>query len=228
MTPEAILFDKDGTLFDFEATWTGAIARLLDTLAPQDDGRAAAAMGFDPIAGRILPGSVAIAGTAEDTGRALAPVVGRSVAEVVAVMDRIATETLMVPVVDLSSCLGALRRLCPLGVVTNDSEVPAWRHITDAGLETFIGFLSGFDSGHGVKPAPGPLLAAAEAFGTDPSRMLMVGDSLHDLKAGRAAGMITVGVLTGVAPAQELQPFADVILPDIGHLESWIGKEGAS
>ena len=52
--------------------------------------------------------------------------------------------------------------------------------------------------------------------------MLMVGDSLHDLHAGQAAGMRCVGVLTGVAGAEELQPFAEVVLPDIGYLADWI------
>ena len=49
----------------------------------------------------------------------------------------------------------------------------------------------------------------------------MVGDSTHDLIAGRAAGMQTVGVLTGMAEA-ELAPLADAVLPDIGHLPDWL------
>ena len=53
--------------------------------------------------------------------------------------------------------------------------------------------------------------------------MVMVGDSLHDLVAGRAAGMQTVGVLTGPACRDELAPCADVVLPDIGHLTTWLG-----
>ena len=225
MTPEAIIFDKDGTLFDFEATWTAALARLLAQLAPDDDGRAADALGFDPVAGRILPHSVAIAGTSRDTGQALAPVTGHSVDEIVQLMDAIAEATRMVPVVDLRLCLGELRRLCPLAVVTNDSEAPARRHVQEAGLADLISFLAGYDSGHGVKPAPDPLLAAAGALGADPGSVMMVGDSLHDLVAGRRAGMITVGVLTGLAGAEELDAHADVILPDIGHLEGWIRKE---
>jgi phosphoglycolate phosphatase len=53
----------------------------------------------------------------------------------------------------------------------------------------------------------------------------MVGDSLHDLRAGRAAGMTTIGVLTGVAGAEELSPSADLILPDIGHLPAWLDTQ---
>ncbi|MGB3148663.1 MAG: HAD hydrolase-like protein, partial [Paracoccaceae bacterium] len=50
----------------------------------------------------------------------------------------------------------------------------------------------------------------------------MVGDSLHDLQSGRAAGMRTVAVLTGIAKRAELEPFADVVLADIGQLPEWI------
>jgi phosphoglycolate phosphatase len=50
----------------------------------------------------------------------------------------------------------------------------------------------------------------------------MVGDSRHDLEAGRAAGMRTVAVLTGIAGAADLAPHADVVLADIGGLPGWL------
>ena len=52
----------------------------------------------------------------------------------------------------------------------------------------------------------------------------MVGDSRHDLAAGRAAGLTTVAVLTGVAVAEDLADLADAILPDISHLPGWIAS----
>ena len=223
MDIEGIIFDKDGTLFDFEATWSGAMVALLETVAEGDIRMAAArALGFDLDARRFRPESVAIAGTAEDIARAVAPIVGREVGEIIRITDEIAEGTVPVPVVDLVPCLEGLRAFGPLAVATNDSEVPARRHLERAGVSALFDFVSGFDSGHGVKPGPGPLLACATAFGAVPERMLMVGDSLHDLHAGQAAGMRCVGVLTGVAGAEELQPFAEVVLPDIGHLADWI------
>ena len=50
----------------------------------------------------------------------------------------------------------------------------------------------------------------------------MVGDSTHDLDAGKAAGMVTIGVLTGPAPREELAPFADVVLDSIAEIPSWL------
>ena len=45
---------------------------------------------------------------------------------------------------------------------------------------------------------------------------VVVGDSVDDLRMGRAAGAgCVVGVTSGVSPAGLLAPFADVILPDV-------------
>ena len=87
-------------------------------------------------------------------------------------------------------------------------------------------FVAGYDSGCGAKPAPGQLLAFADAVGAAPEATLMVGDSRLDLVAGRAAGMIPIGVLTGVADAAELADLAEVVLPDIGHIAAWIAGRG--
>ncbi|MEM7090648.1 MAG: HAD-IA family hydrolase, partial [Pseudomonadota bacterium] len=93
-----------------------------------------------------------------------------------------------------------------------------------AGIREHFDFIAGYDSGHGFKPGPGQLLAFAAHVGVDPSRVAMVGDSLHDLQAGRAAGMVTIGVLTGLAGADVLAPMADVVLPDIGHIPGWLSE----
>ena len=110
-------------------------------------------------------------------------------------------------------------------MATNDAEAPARAHLGSAGVEDLFDFVAGYDSGFGGKPEPGQCLAFADAVGLDPEHVIMVGDSTHDLHAGQAAGMRTVAVLTGMAPGAELAPFADVVLPDIGHLPAWISKQ---
>lgn len=78
----AILFDKDGTLFDFQATW-GAWARtLLQELSAGDDARAArmaAVMAFDTGTARFRPESPVIAGTGREVADLLAPLCGQPV-----------------------------------------------------------------------------------------------------------------------------------------------------
>ena len=131
------------------------------------------------------------------------------------------------PLVEAAPLVALMARLdglgLPLGVMTNDAEFAARAHLRAAGIEQAFRFIAGFDSGHGAKPDPAPLLAFARAVGMVPERIVMVGDSPHDLTAGRAAGMQTVAVLTGPIAAEVLAPHADVILPHIGHLPDWLG-----
>ena len=110
-----------------------------------------------------------------------------------------------------------------LGVATNDAEAPARAHLQTARISSAFDFVVGSDSGYGAKPATGQLLAFCDQVGVAPERTAMVGDSTHDLEAGRSAGMRTIAVLTGLAEAQNLAPFADVVFPDIGHIPDWIG-----
>ena len=112
-------------------------------------------------------------------------------------------------------------------LLSGDAEAPVRAHLAAHGLGGLFDFIAGYDSGHGPKPEPGMCLAFLRQTGLDPRRTAMVGDSRHDLQAGRAAGMRTVAVLTGIATAPELAPLADVVLPDIGHLGAWIDGLGA-
>ncbi len=64
-----------------------------------------------------------------------------------------------------------------------------------------------------TKPYPDPVFWAAERMGTPPANCLMVGDTVVDIRAGRAAGAQTVGVLCGFGTRRELERAgADMIL----------------
>ena len=227
---QAILFDKDGTLFDFQHSWGEWAAAVLHDLA---DGQMqlmqplADAISFDLKSARFAPESVAIAGTLEQTAAALMSALPNAkLPDLVAHLEGQAVQAVMAPVVPLPPFLGQLRDLgLKLGVATNATEGEAQAHLQHAGIIDDFDLVLGCDSGFGAKPAPDICAAFARATGCAPSQVVMVGDSLHDLVAGRAAGMQTVGVLTGVAQAQELAPFADAVLPDIGHLPAWLARQ---
>lgn len=224
---QGIVFDKDGTLFDFATTWEAWAKAFLLRLSNGDRGQAAragATIGFDLEQSRFAPDSIVIANTPEAIARALLPVFdGLSVEALRAVLDHEAARAPQSEAVPLRPLLGDLRgRGLRLGVATNDSEAPARAHLESAGVTDLFDFIAGSDSGHGGKPQPGQLLAFAHATGCAPTRCAMVGDSLHDLRAGRAAGMCCVGVLTGMAARSTLAPLADVVLDDIGQLPAWL------
>lgn len=224
----AILFDKDGTLFDFQATWGAWARRLIAELAegqPKTAQALADAMDYDVENGRFRPGSAVIASTGREVAELLAPALpGRDVDALEAWIAVAAAEAPLAEAVPLRALLEELRRHgYRLGVATNDFESVARRHV--APLADLIDFVAGFDSGHGGKPAPRMLLAFARSCDLAPDQVLMVGDSRHDLIAGRAAGMATLGVLTGVALAEDLAPLADLVRPDIGHLPQILGLD---
>lgn len=78
----------------------------------------------------------------------------------------------------------------------------------------------GGDSFPNKKPHPEGLLALVDAFGTVPSRTLMVGDSVNDVLAGKAAGTATCGVTYGLgAEGFALHPpdFTVDRFPDLFH-----------
>lgn len=226
---DAILFDKDGTLFDFHATWSIWAGQVIRDLARGEASviaRLAEAAHYDLASERFLPSSPIVAGTNREAAECLCSALpGRDVDEIETHLMLTAAEAPLAPAVPLAPYLADLRaRGLRLGVVTNDTEYGARVHLGASGVLEHFDFVAGFDSGYGAKPAPEPLLAFARAVAVSPERVVMVGDSTHDLIAGRAAGMACVGVLTGTAVEIDLAPFADVVLPDIGHLPGWLSR----
>lgn len=221
----AIVFDKDGTLFDFRQSWGRFTRRLLATLTDDDAlaGRLAAAIGYDRATGDFAPDSPVIAETTEEIADRLAPHLSLRRVELVELINDLAERAEMTEAVPLQPlCLALRARGLRLGVATNDVEAAARAHLASFGVESLFDAVFGADSGHGAKPGPGMLLAFAREAGLPPGQVVMVGDSLHDLTAGREAGMRTIAVLTGIATAADLAPMADVVLRDVGDLPGWI------
>jgi sugar-phosphatase len=78
------------------------------------------------------------------------------------------------------------------------------------------------DVEHG-KPAPDPYLLGAERLGVDPARCLVVEDAASGVRAGRAAGCATLGVLSG-HPDQRLE--ADVVVNSLADVRFARGEDG--
>lgn len=223
-----IIFDKDGTLFDFRSSWGVWCRDVLADMArtPQQAALMAKAIGFDPQAFEFAPDSPVIAGTVMELAQALSPYVPEvSLHDLVDRLNAIAASNPMVPAVPLPAFFSALKaRGMQVGLATNDSEIPARAHLAAHDLTAYFDFIAGYDSGYGGKPAPGQLLAFAQQRGLDPAHCAMVGDSAHDLVAGRAAGMTCIAVLTGIAGRDALTPLADVVFTDIAEILPWLAE----
>jgi phosphoglycolate phosphatase len=226
-----VLFDKDGTLFDFHASWSDWAHDVLTDLSggvAETAAELAALISYDLEKREFSPESLAIAGTLTDVAEALAPALpGTDIFLLERRLSDRAAAAAMVPVIPLAPFLEGLQaRGLHLGVATNDSETAARMQLQGAEIMNIFNHIYGYDSGHGGKPGPGMCLAFARDTGLAPELCAMVGDSTHDLIAGRAAGMRTVAVLTGLATAAELAPHADAVLPDIDALPDWLAAQG--
>lgn len=233
MAIEGILFDKDGTLLDFSLTWLPVIREAAMAVADQQVTRAEHLLvigGYDPALKKVKSGSLLAAGNTAEIAAAWAEhLPGGNRADLVALLDRIFEQGAAVsaqPVVQLAPLLARLKaRGLALGVATSDS-----RRGTDASLARFgilelLDFVAGYDSGHGVKPGPGMVEGFCAATGLAAGSVAVVGDNLHDLEMGRAAGAgLLLGVLSGTSGRAELAPLADHLLDSIADLESLIDR----
>jgi len=226
---KGLVFDKDGTLFHFGASWDRWAGETIDLLAkgdPQAKSALCAAVGFDSGRQTLLPSSPIIAATLAEVAALMLPhTTGFTQSQLAGYLDETAATAAMVPAVPLAPLLDQFKaRSLMLGVATNDSVTSARAHLKSAEILHRFDFVAGYDSGHGGKPAPGMLLAFCMATGLPTDQVAMVGDSTHDLGAGRAAGMTTIGVLTGPAGAATLAPLADIVLSNIGEIPAWLDQ----
>lgn len=74
-----------------------------------------------------------------------------------------------------------------------------------AGVDGLFHLFITSDDAPKKKPAPDPLIVCARKLGVTPGRSVYVGDSRVDIRAGKAAGMKTAGVLTGMEDREALE-----------------------
>ena len=106
------------------------------------------------------------------------------------------------------STLDALRaRGVRVGVVTSKGREMTARTLGCCGLDDALDVLVTVQDVERGKPDPEPVLKALERLGVAPSRegVLFVGDSPHDLVAGRRAGVSTCAVTLGPFSRNQLE-----------------------
>jgi phosphoglycolate phosphatase len=225
-----ILFDKDGTLLDFEASWSRAYRDLALALALGDEIRATAMMvagGLDPATGRIKAGSALAAGNTVDIARVWFPDhESGALGDIVLHMDEVFHQNGLrcsVAVAGLNDTLAALAHMgLVMGVATSDSTAGARAALKSLGVDRYLPHVFGYDSVPFPKPAPDMVFAFAAATGLQPAEIAVVGDNRHDLEMARSADAgVVIGVLSGNGEEDDLAPLADVVLADIRALPAW-------
>lgn len=227
-----ILFDKDGTFVDFDKTWGAATYAVMRTMSGGDGEafeRVAAAMHYEVESRSFRATSPLIAGAPDTYVHLWAEALGQpNDAAMLEAMNRhFADETLraLAPIGQPSAVMYALHgRGLKLGLATNDSEASGRAQVAALGLDGYMDFFAGYDTGHGAKPGAGMVRAFADYLGVSAGRIAMVGDSSHDLAAARACGALAVAVLTGPATRATLEPLADHVIDGIADLPELVDE----
>jgi phosphoglycolate phosphatase len=93
----------------------------------------------------------------------------------------------------------------PMAVISN-KPAGATREILNAlDLAQFFSHVAGGDSYPEMKPSPLPLRRIMKDAGADAADTWMIGDSVYDIEAGKAAGVRTMAVTWGFQPAETLK-----------------------
>ena len=222
---KGLLFDKDGTLFDFHSEWHIPATEAAMFVAEGDEdlaNRMLQASGYDTETGVFGSGSMIAAGTAIDILNCWLEVAPseRSWEELIQKTDEIfrdGTDPVEAQVTDLKFWLSDLKaRGYTIGLSTHDSYEAAESQLSKAGAFHLFDFVAGYDSGYGHKPGPGMLQAFCKQTSLDASEVAAIGDNTHDLGMGRSGGAgATVAVMTGTGVVEDLEPLADFIYPSI-------------
>ncbi|HXE56731.1 MAG TPA: HAD-IA family hydrolase [Gemmatimonadales bacterium] len=92
------------------------------------------------------------------------------------------------------------------GLVTSKNRQGALRGLQLAGLQYEIDVVVGCDEVENPKPHREPVDKAVALLGADPATTVYVGDSVHDMRCGRAAGVRTAAALWGPFTRGDLAP----------------------
>jgi len=214
---KALCFDVDGTLSDTDDLYAQKIVDILPRF-----------LFADPMhtARRIVmwveaPGN-ALLGFADTVG------IDDKMVAFIDWMNRHRQHTLkkflLVPGVD--EMLAYIQGLYPMAIVSARDEKSTMRFLTQFDLTKYFDVIvTGLSTPH-TKPYPDPILLAAQKMGVSPSECLMIGDTTVDMRAGKAAGTQTLGVLCGFGEEDELRQLgADLILKSTSDLPVLFGEK---
>lgn len=234
-----IIFDKDGTLIDFTATWVPLIRKrvkfVLEKVGRSGELEAflLRSWGIDPVSGKVDP-------------RGPCPVSPRSDEILIGTMalyqhgyhwdeakqwvsqafDEADADgdwrKMVVPIRDIQTLLSQLKRDgFYIALATNDERKDTEAILNHLGMDSLFDMILCWGEVTPPKPHPETILTICKKLSVPPNETVMVGDSVTDMMMGKRAGVaLTIGILEGgVTPKEELEKVADIVVVSIKELK---------
>jgi phosphoglycolate phosphatase len=237
--PQAIVFDKDGTLIDFDAMWGNWTVQLADRLEASTSLNIRQALcecyGYDIARRKILPDGKLTCTPMWQLRELMVEVVESfelspleaacAIEQAWHVPDPV---TLARPFTDTRKLFSNIHRLgIKIAIATSDDRAPTEAMLNAFGVTDLVATLVCADDGIRAKPAPDMVTTICERLYVDSGNVLVIGDTVADLQMARSAGAgYVIGVLSGAGSLANLTPLADILIDTINTLqESFILKE---
>lgn len=230
---DGVIFDKDGTLMEFQSFWLPVtyrvISRLcnkygLDVLIKKE---CIDALGIDEKECIDPEGQLAI-GTYTTISTALQNVLLRHEKSIQSYQLQREITQWFEEESEKQSChfITDLKQLCDylhemnihIAVATTDNLEVTQRCLKQGDMNVEV--ISASDSSIPKKPDIRLIQYLAENWNTTCEKIVMIGDTPNDLRFAKKAGAKTIGVLSGVSNEQLLLPYGDCILNNIGELRN--------
>lgn len=209
----AVLLDLDGTLLDtvldLHAAANGMLRDLGRAEVAIEDIRAYVGRGIPNLVKRVLAGNLEAADDPDPPPNAALDSFKRHYAE--------CNGHCAKAFPGVMEGLAALRALkLPLGVITNKAHAFTMPLLQRTGLAPYMTVVVSGDLLPRAKPDPMPVVWACGRLDVSPAETLLIGDSVHDFKAGRAAGCRVFLVPYGYNEGQDVRKLdADAIVATV-------------
>lgn len=230
---DAVIFDKDGTLLDFDAFWVTVSVKALNEVL----------LYFDkPVAfiGEILESLGVHDGITDIDGILCKGTYGQIGQIVYDVLSRYGCAASYDDVTDVvinaynrNSDSGEIKATCPdladvlkqlkqqgkkLAVITTDNENITYKCLKELGIETLFDKVYTDDGSTPAKPDPYCAIDFCRSVGVKEARTVMVGDTMTDVSFAKNAGIQVIAVAKGEGNKAILSQATDVVIPSLSAL----------
>ena len=225
MKIKGIIFDKDGTLFDIQRSWSEWAKVFVTEFCKKHDleiTKLANAINFDLYSNKFLKESIFVHGSVDEVVETIFRKFPQLTKKTIhSGLFENSSDAKQVPLTDLHKLFSGLKTIT-FGLVTNDSENNAVNHLKQHNLTQYFDMIIGYDSGYGAKPESGQLEAFLRKTNLLSQEVLMIGDSTYDLVAANKINMPCLGVLSGTANKADLSPHTPFLIDSINELDEWL------
>lgn len=229
-----IIFDKDGTLLDFNSIWLPAAEFLAEYIAAIYGNRKLKKQLLESIGvkeNEIETDGILASGTVGDMSGAFYEVLSinnilvspSKLQEIISNMLSKFVEDNEISIVPTGKLAALFHKLKSkniiIGLATSDSMTSTMHCLEKLGILHYFDFIRTGDVEIPAKPDPEVLHQFYKQYELKPEEVAVVGDTVVDMKFARngKAG-ITIGVLSGVGTAYELSEMADFVYENVNEI----------